>query len=63
MNAPTVIVLLIVISLLALAVFHEVKKRKAGKGGCACGCSGCAMSGVCHAKKTDEIASAERKNA
>jgi len=42
------IVLLIVISLFALATANEIKKRKSGKGGCSCGCSECAMKGVCH---------------
>ncbi|MBQ3232334.1 MAG: FeoB-associated Cys-rich membrane protein [Clostridia bacterium] len=48
MNAPTIIVLLIVALLFAFVLTKEIKKRKSGKGGCACGCSGCAMKGVCH---------------
>ena len=61
MNAPTIIVLLLVASLFGLALVHEVKKRKAGKGGCSCGCSNCAMSGVCHAKKSDAPSSVEER--
>lgn len=51
MNVPTIIVLGMVVSLFAFVLFKEIKKRKSGKGGCACGCSGCAMKGVCHAEK------------
>lgn len=45
-----IIICLIVAALMAMAVFHIVRVRRAAK---ACGdrCAGCSMSGSCHAVK------------
>ena len=46
---------IVVVLVLALVVFaivrHLVKQRRSGKGGCGCGCEGCANSPYCHPKK------------
>lgn len=46
---------IVVILVLALVVFaivrHMVKQKRIGKGGCGCGCEGCANSPYCHPKK------------
>jgi len=47
----TLIVGLIVAGIFAAIVISEIKKKKSGKGGCSCGCSGCGMSEICHSKK------------
>ena len=46
MNAPTIIIAVLVATVFAVIVFFEIRKRKQGKGGCSCGCSGCGMN--CH---------------
>ena len=53
MNWPTIIVAAVIAAVFVAIVVSEVRKRKSGRGGCSCGCGGCAMSDVCHAKKTD----------
>ncbi len=50
-NISTIVVALILAAIIGLVVVRMVKRRKNGQGGCSCGCSGCAMSDVCHAKK------------
>lgn len=47
----TIIVSLILAAVIGLIIFRMVKKKKAGKGSCSCGCSGCAMSEICHKDK------------
>lgn len=47
---PTVIICIVLAAVVSLAIISVVRDRKKGKG-CSCGCSGCAMSGVCHAAK------------
>ena len=46
------------VSVLALVVGGIVAKmiinKKNGKGGCACGCSGCANKSLCHPNKKDK---------
>ena len=61
MNAPTIVVLLIVLAAFVLAVGNEIRKKKKGEGGCSCGCSGCAMKGVCHAKSSEKTMPAANK--
>ena len=51
MNIPTLIVLAVLILVLGLIVWSEIKKRKNGGTSCSCGCSACAMKDVCHEKK------------
>ena len=33
-------------------VAYLIKQKKAGKGGCGCGCSGCPHAGACATKQT-----------
>ncbi len=56
MNWPTIIVAAVVAAVFVAIVIGEIRKRKNGKGGCACGgsCGGCAMSGMCHSAESDE---------
>ncbi len=53
MNAPTIVVALIVAAIFVAIVISEIKKRKSGSGSCSCGCSGCSMSDVCHGNKKE----------
>ena len=43
MNAPTLIVAIIVATIFVAIVINEIKKRKQGKGSCSCGgsCGSC----------------------
>ena len=50
MNWPTLIIAAVVALIFVAIVVSEIRKRKSGKGGCSCGCSGCAMSDSCHGK-------------
>ncbi|MBQ8028566.1 MAG: FeoB-associated Cys-rich membrane protein [Clostridia bacterium] len=45
---PTIIVGAVVAIIFVAIVVNEIKKRKQGKGGCSCGCSGCALKDSCH---------------
>ncbi len=51
MNAPTMIIAAMVAIVFVAIVVHEIKKRKNGQGGCACGCGNCGMKDLCHKKK------------
>ena len=52
MDWPTIIIAAIIAVLFALVVFFHFRNKKKGKHSCSCGgCSGCAMSDVCHANK------------
>lgn len=51
MNLPTIIVLAIVVAVFVGIVAKSIVDKKKGKSSCSCGCSGCAMSDVCHSKK------------
>ncbi len=46
----TVIVAAVIGIVFVAIVVSEIVKRKKGKNSCGCGCSGCAMSDVCHKK-------------
>lgn len=50
MNAPTIIISLIILAVFIAIVVSAVRNHKNGKGGCSCGggCSGCSMNGSCH---------------
>lgn len=51
MNAPTIVVLCIVVLVFAAIVANEIYKKKKGKSSCSCGgCSGCGMKGQCHSQ-------------
>ena len=51
MDVPTLIGALIIFGIFAAIVIHGIRKHKAGKGGCGCGCSHCANSSLCHPDK------------
>ena len=53
MNIPSLIVGAIVLGMLVSIIVWQIRGRRQGKSvcSCGCGCSGCAMSGSCHAKK------------
>jgi hypothetical protein len=51
MNAPTIIVLGIVVAVFVAIVAQEIIKKKKGESSCSCGCGGCAFRDSCHSKK------------
>ncbi len=46
----TILVSSILIIIVGLIIYRQIKNRKEGKSTCGCGCSNCAMSEVCHSK-------------
>lgn len=48
MNAPTLTIALAVLAIFAAIVIRGIYNKKHHKGGCSCGCSGCANSSACH---------------
>ena len=47
----TIFVSSILIVVVGGIIYRLIKNKKEGKSSCSCGCSGCAMSEVCHNKK------------
>ena len=47
-NWATLVVGAAVAAIVALAVIHLIRNKKAGKSSCGCGCANCPMSGSCH---------------
>lgn len=47
-NIGTILVVLMVAAVMALAI-RSIRRDKKKGASCGCGCSGCAMSGTCHA--------------
>lgn len=47
---PTIIIASLIGILVIAIIVGEIKKRKAGKGSCSCGCGGCALKDKCHQK-------------
>ena len=43
-----IVVLLVLALLVGALVVRMVKDKKTGKGGCGCGCKGCANAPYCH---------------
>lgn len=41
----------VLVLILTLIIVRMIKNKKAGKGGCSCGCENCAMGGACHPNK------------
>lgn len=52
-NMATLIISVVLIIMVAAVVASMVRSKRKGKSSCGCGCSGCAMSGVCHQGKSD----------
>ena len=48
-----IVLVLAVIAAVGLAIAGMIKRRKAGKAACGCGCSGCAMADKC--RKAEKI--------
>ena len=44
------IVLAVVALMLGAIICKMIRDKKQGKGGCSCGCGGCAMKDICHKK-------------
>lgn len=44
----TVIITLVIAVISAMIIVNKINKSKNGQGSCGCGCSGCAMSNICH---------------
>ena len=51
MNAPTIIVGLIILLIAGAIIARGIYNKKQGKSGCSCGCSGCGMADICHSNK------------
>ena len=48
MNAPTIIVGLVLLAVVAAIVVRGIVNKKRHKGGCGCGCDHCAGKDMCH---------------
>ena len=51
MDWPTIIVAAVVAGIFIAIVVRGIINKKKGKGGCSCGCGGCAMKDSCHGAK------------
>lgn len=49
-NLATIIISGILILICSAIIAQQIKNKKNGKTSCGCGCSGCAMSSICHKK-------------
>ncbi len=50
-NGGTILVLAVVAVLVGGVILSLRRDRRAGKGGCGCGCDGCPSKGICHPGK------------
>lgn len=48
---PTIIISSLIALVVIGIIVNEIIKKKKGKGGCSCGCGGCAMKELCHSEK------------
>lgn len=51
MNAPTIIIAVIIAAIFIAIVVTGIRNKKNGKSSCSCGCGGCAMKESCHKNK------------
>jgi hypothetical protein len=51
MEWPTILVATVVAGIFIAIVVCGIINKKKGKGGCSCGCGGCAMKDSCHSNK------------
>ena len=51
LNLATVLVGSIVFGIFAAIIVRGIRNRKAGKGGCTCGCGSCPGKDICHPEK------------
>lgn len=47
-NIPTIIIILVLALIVTLIIRSMIIDRKKGKSSCGAGCTGCAMSELCH---------------
>lgn len=47
-NLGTIVAALLLIAAVVWIVLSLVREKKAGRGGCGCGCENCALHGKCH---------------
>lgn len=50
MNAPTIVISLLILGVFVAIIARGIYNRKHHKGGCSCGCSSCSGSCGCHSK-------------
>ena len=49
MNLPTILICLALVAIVGAILWNMIRNKKKGKSNtCGCGCSNCAMSGMCH---------------
>lgn len=47
-NLATILICAVLVAIVTAIIISMVKKKKAGRSACSCGCSTCPMSGTCH---------------
>ncbi len=50
-NIGTILVGIILLLIIFFVIRSMRKDKKTGKGGCGCGCKGCASSDICHSHR------------
>ena len=50
-NLGSILLCLALTAILSLVLVRLIRRRRSGRPGCGCGCSGCAMRDSCHEKK------------
>lgn len=53
-NLGTILVCTVLILIVAAIVRSMIRNKKKGVSSCGCGCSNCAMEGLCGSKKEDK---------
>lgn len=48
-NWGNIVILGVIALIVGLIVFFHIRAKRQGKSTCSCGCSQCAMQGICHA--------------
>ena len=48
---PTIIICAVLAAIVVAIVYRLIRNKQQGKSSCGCGCSSCAMQGICHEKK------------
>ncbi|MDO5311382.1 MAG: FeoB-associated Cys-rich membrane protein [Clostridia bacterium] len=50
-NISTIVICAVLAVVVALIMAHIIKNKRKGSSACGCGCSGCAMKGLCGGDK------------
>lgn len=50
-NWGNIVILGVIALILSLIVLSHVRKKRRGESTCGCGCTQCAMKGICHSEK------------